>query len=271
LKRNVMIARFPYQNAEVPDIADWLVPTVLEMKKDPSIGEIGHCRVDDTPITMTRNRVLKQALDLGFDHVLMLDSDMRPDLYPAMPGFWKEAWSFARQHQGPCLIAAPYCGPPPDECVYVFQWTRRQEGNPNPDFHLQLFTREQAALKKGIEEVAALPTGLILIDLRVCSRVKPPWFRYEWTDVYEQQKASTEDVYFTRNCSLSGIPVYVTWDAWAGHWKRKLVERPTVLTSATISDVMEDAILRRRHPERLEKRTNGPVEPRPTPLIVERL
>lgn len=259
MKTSILIARFPYGGIEHPDIADWLVRTVPVIKADRRVSAVYNACLNDTPITMTRNRVLKRALDDGIDYVLMIDSDMKPDLYPQAPTFWDHAWSFAQQHRGPLCIAAPYAGPPPDECVYVFHWTKKQEKNPNPDLKLSMFSREHSAGKSGIEEVAALPTGLILIDMRALTYIKPPWFRYEWTDVYEQAKASTEDVYFTRNLSLAGVPQYVTWDCWAGHHKHKLVERPTVLKPEFVAETLRDSIVRRFD-------TNGEVHEPAVPL-----
>ena len=254
MKVSVMIARFPYGGQEHPDVATWLVGTVQKMKQDPHISEVLHNCYDDTPITMTRNRCLRQALDMGVDYVLMVDSDMCPDVHsnprnkglflPDAKPFWEGAFSFALEHNGPCLVAAPYCGPPPDECVYVFHWTRREENDPNVNIRLNMISREQAALRSGFEQVAALPTGLILIDMRGVKQIPAPWFRYEWKDEHEDEKASTEDVYFTRNCSMAGIPNYVYWDAWAGHHKRKCVRKPTPLTADCVNEQLHEAIRR---------------------------
>ena len=130
----------------------------------------------------------------------------------------------------PATIAAPYCGPPPHECVYVFKWASKSTGDADPSFKLEMFDRDDAARKTGIEEVAALPTGLILYDIRVFRQLPPPWFEYEWSDAYRTHKASTEDVYQTRNASIMGLPQFVTWDCWAAHIKTKFVVKPRSLT-----------------------------------------
>jgi hypothetical protein len=248
----IFIARFPFQNQECPDIADWLVSTVLQMKSDPTIGEILHARYDDTPIFMTRNRAVKDALAKHAEYILMIDSDMKPDLpLPGSRPFWPHAWEFARKHHGPCCVAAPYGGPPPHENVYVFKWATFQSDCPDSNFKLEQFTREEAAYRSGFEGVGALPTGLILMDLRGFSFIKPPWFQYEWEDEYQTHKASTEDCFTTRNLSLAGVPQYVFWDAWAGHHKRKCVGRPTLISSDHVADNLKAALTRPRSDQRM--------------------
>lgn len=245
MKASVLFARFPYGNSEVPDVADWLVRTVIKAKADPRIDRVESKRYDDTPITLTRNLCLAEARAAGFDFVCMIDSDMRPDAYlettahrngldPLAQPFWDSsfdhAWEQAEAGK-PCLVAAPYCGPPPCENIYVFQWANSQSDHPNVDLRLEQYTREEASRFSGIFEVAALPTGLILIDLRVLKSIDPPWFEYEYADEpFRTVKATTEDVYFTRNVSLAGRKVFCNWDAWAAHWKRKPVGKPVFLT-----------------------------------------
>jgi hypothetical protein len=238
----VMFARFPYLNAECPDSVDWWGRTTLKAKQDPRIGEVLQFRVDDTPITLGRNRAVQRALEHGVDYLLMLDSDMSPDL-PGEQPFWDTSLDFALHHKGPCVIGAPYCGPPPCCNVYVFRWANWCNDQPNQDWRLEQFSREEAAMRLGIEPVAALPTGLILIDVRALQSVAPPWFYYEWKDAAESEKASTEDVTFTRDLSLLGVPMYCNWSSWAGHWKRYLVEKPRPVTVEQIGAKYRAAVL----------------------------
>lgn len=250
MKLKLLIANFPYGHSENPDIRKWFTRTILAAKKDPRIGEIEDMDVDDTPVTISRNRVLKYAQDNQVDLVCMVDSDMKPDLYLGQPGpsvkpFFESSLDFMLNHRGPCVVAAPYCGPPPVENPYIFRWARLQSDHPNPDMKLISYDREEASLRMGFEEVAALPTGLILIDVRCLQAISPPWFDYTYADPpFNTRKATTEDVYFTRNLSLAGVPQYVNWDAWAGHHKRKCVGKPMILTSDAIGEEFRQAIAR---------------------------
>lgn len=261
-KLNVMIARYPYAGnggyaSEIPDIGDWLVETILEMKSDPRIGEVIPWRKADTPISMVRNESVLVAKANGADLLLMIDSDNVPD-YELKRGdktakpFWKTAFDFLYNHydKGPAVIAAPYCGPPPHENVYVFQITNRESEHANPDFEVAQYSRHEAADRTGIEQVAALPTGLILFDVRAFDILPPPWFYYEWTNKFESNKASTEDVTATRDMmfhvhdALGYLPLYVAWDCWAGHVKPKVVGKPQIITADQVSKKLVEAARR---------------------------
>jgi hypothetical protein len=196
------------------------------------------------------------ARDYGVDVLVMVDSDMKPDVLGGQPGsqpFFKSSFDFLVNHyaKGPVCIGAPYCGPPPMENVYVFRWNNWASENPNPDFQLEMYDRHTAVKLAGIQECAALPTGLIMYDMRCFALTEPktesdkPWFYYEWKDKYHADKASTEDVTQTRDLSLVGTqrlgynPVFCNWDAWAGHWKPKCVSKPQVISASGISEKLK--------------------------------
>jgi hypothetical protein len=230
---------------------------VADLSKDPRVDQIRIWNLADTPITMTRNRAVLQARQCGVDVLVMVDSDMKPDMNNGQPDakpFFQSSFDFLvkHYHKGPCVIGAPYCGPPPNECVYVFRWQNMQSHNPNPDFQLEMYDRHTAVKMAGIQECAALPTGLIMYDMRAFALTEPktendkPWFYYEWRDRYAADKASTEDVTQTRDLSLVGTqklgynPVYCNWDAWAGHWKPKCVGKPSFMEAGSIAKKMKD-------------------------------
>lgn len=260
-KFSVGIVTFSYGgnggiSSEVPDIREWMIPTVMEAHKDERISGIRIWNLSDTPITMTRNRAVVMAREYGIDVLVMVDSDMKPDVNAGMPDakpFFKSSFDFLvdHYHKGPCVIGAPYCGPPPVENVYVFRWNNLVSDNPNPDFQLEMYDRHTAVKMAGIQDCAALPTGLIMYDMRAFEITEPrtdadkPWFYYEWKDRFAADKASTEDVTQTRDLSLAGTqklgynPVYCNWDAWAGHWKPKCVGKPQVIDAKGISDKLK--------------------------------
>lgn len=253
MKLKVGICSFSYGGnggirSEVPDVRDWMLDVFSAARKDSRIESILNYELSDTPITMTRNRAVLEARKLGLDVLVMVDSDMQPDCEPGAKPFFQEAFDFLYRshHRGPVVIGAPYCGPPPAECVYVFKWESLRNDQCNPNHQLKMIGRGEAARMSGIGEVAALPTGLIMYDMRIFDLLEPkdkdskPWFYYEWTNKYHSEKASTEDVAATRDMSLAGMsvlgynPIYCAWDSWAGHWKPHLVRKPAEMT---VSDV----------------------------------
>src|SRR5215831_9007367 len=230
---NLAVLRFPGGHAEHPGSSGWVMARTAGWLADPRVGRLIPLRCSDTPIPMVRNRLVRQALDQGADYILMIDADVVPDCEPDGAPFWDVAWDFLMARRAreaaararpwpwppvpaadggaddypPATIAAPYCGPPPDEVVYVGRWANSETNSPDwpRPYRLALYDRDHAALFAGVMPAAALPTGLILYDARVFRILPPPWFRYEWADVEETKKATTEDFYQTRNASILGL------------------------------------------------------------------
>ena len=183
-KLNVYIAKlayggnsgFPFTSAAVSDWLDKLIPT---LRDDPRIGRVVSKSFSNTPADFVRNQIVVSARAAEADVVLMIDSDSAPDLYDgqdslAVP-FWKAAFDFLYAHyeDGPVVVGAPYCGPPPVENIFVFKWRNKQSDHPNIDCALAQYEREEAAVMAGVQECAALPTGLILYDMRLFDFTEP--------------------------------------------------------------------------------------------------
>lgn len=266
-KLNVMFAGFSYGGnggiaAQHPDVGKWLVKAIAAAKADPRIDKVCHIDLADTPITMTRNRAVLDARELGMDVLVMVDSDQSPDLYGTTgecKPFFESSFEFLYRNRKRftkgCVIGSPYCGPPSlEELCYVFYWKNQQTGAADTDFKLEAYTRAHAADMVGIQECGALPTGLTMWDMRVFELTEPrdkdddPWFYYEWEDRYAANKGSTEDVTATRDISLAGLiqegynPVHANWDSWAGHWKPKLVGKPQIITADTVSKKLKRSV-----------------------------
>jgi hypothetical protein len=253
VKARIHIATFVYRDQKNPELRRWLAQAVMKLAKHPQIGGVSEKVYDDTPIPMTRNEAMADAQADGSDLLLMVDDDMIPDwrlntkrgpIDPTAKPFLDVALPFVLQHEGPCCVGAPYCGPPPIENVYVFKPTNWRGSNPNHDVGVNQFTREEAAQRTGIEEVFALPTGVYLIDMRCVANLAFPHFQYEYSDPRQIKKATTEDVYFSRNLAVAGVPQYCAWDCWAGHIKPIVVDKPELLTMDAVRDTYRAAILR---------------------------
>jgi len=238
-------------SAILPQIMYWWKNTYHKMRSDPQVHLIHECTYRDTPITMVRNQMVLHARRAQADYLLMVDSDNAPDIEPDGKPFWDTSWEFLKKHyeKGPALIFAPYCGTPEYEAAYVFKWTNHSNEDQPEKFKLDMMTREEASLWSGIVDVAAGPTGLMLIDMRMFDLVDAPYFCYEYKDFTESEKDTTEDVYFTRNVSMNGIiklgynPVYCNFDAWAGHAKQKMVRKPRPLAASNIAETLRHAVL----------------------------
>jgi len=247
---SVCFARFPGDHKEHPDVTDWFTRSILQAKADPRIGRVTHFRITDTPITMGRNRCLEICFEQQIDICYMVDNDMKPDMYvggeeSAVP-FFPVSFNFLWKHAGPAMIAAPYAGPPPHENIYVFKWANFQSDHHDSDFHLDQFSRSEMTpdKAKGIERVGALATGLCAFSVEGVKKLKPPYFYYEYKTSAESEKASTEDVTFSRDLSMVGTPIYVLWDSWAGHWKWKCVGRPHSIDVDDVRASLRNAVIK---------------------------
>lgn len=286
-KLNVFFAFFPYggngsTSKEVPEIRHWFVETILWAKSEPRIEHVNYQDFSDTPITMTRNAAILVARRVGADVLVFCDSDQHPNLHkgdPEFKPFVPSAFDFLYKHyeKGPVVIGAPYCGPPPAENCYVFRWEAEGVYGDETKFKLDAYTRHEAAKMRGIQECGALPTGLIMYDMRAFELIEPcklskleimeqvasgkvsaeeglrmlpeGFFRYEWKNGYAAEKASTEDVQNTRDISLAGYaklgynPVFCNWDSPIGHWKPWCVSgRPAQFGVENIADTFRRAV-----------------------------
>lgn len=282
LQLNVAFAHFPYggngaSSSEHPDVRQWEVETVLKIKADNRIRHFCTRDYSDTPIPMTRNRAIREAKQIGAHLLLMIDSDQSPNKHAGegwFKPFWDEAFNFIYERYAKGLITvvgAPYCGPPDGgENMYVFQWgAKGNRCQHETIYSLDQYSREHAAMMSGIQECAALPTGLILLDLRAADLVEPTgrpqvavlrdlyarkitpeearkqlkegYFYYEWKDQFAAEKSSTEDVTFTRDIALCGMeqlgynPIFCAWDSWIGHHKPWNVGKPMRVTTENIN------------------------------------
>lgn len=267
---DIVIAQFAYGgnggvSSTIPELAQWMVKTVIKMKADERIGRIKPIILSDTPVTMTRNRAIRIAKEEGYDLVLMLDSDNCPDGYlgvdqQAKP-FWDVAFDFTYERllKGiPTCIAAPYCGPPPHpverpgiidsgEVPYLFHWMDNESDADNPAHKLEILNRNEAAILSGIYPMAALPTGVCLFTTSCFDGMKVPYFYYEFNEDHSE-KQSTEDVVATRNISLhwaigKGIDVvFAACDSWALHHKPKKVGKPRTTPIETLAKKLRDGL-----------------------------
>jgi hypothetical protein len=276
-KVKIQFATFPYggfpyagqgANAGIECVAvrNWLIQTVRKIDKDPRCELLEPFDKADTPVYMTRNEAVEDAKKKGTDLLIMIDNDIRPDTpeVGAKP-FWDSSFDFwwnattNKPAQSPCIIGAPYCGPPPKCNVFVARWTNW--ANPEdcgPDarivgLKLNQYSREEAAVCAGFERVVGLPTGLIMIDMRVFDKMPHPYFQYEWDgehqachECYQKipgkriKKSTTEDFYFSRTATEVGIPVFVNWDAWVGHYKLIEIGKPKLIHADAVQKLYRE-------------------------------
>lgn len=233
-KVSVLVNVFTYAKQVGADVFAYCCGVGPQLQNHPRAETVQVSYTFGYPTDRVRNAACRQAKENGHHFLLMLDDDMAPDLLlgkePGAQPFLPAALDWCLDHDGPCLVGAPYCGAPPAQEVMVMKNREYAPGLPDGmGVKLDKYTRDEAAREVGIGKVAALPTGCLLVDLRVLDVLPPPWFAYEFEDPpYNTRMASTEDIVFTRNLDWLGVPQYAAWSSWAGHVKTFTTGRPYV-------------------------------------------
>lgn len=222
IQGEVCIAKVVSWHSEHPDICRWTAYNALKIKQTPGITGIKFYDVAASRILLCRNMAVDVAREWGCKYLMFVDPDMSPDCYlgrdpKAMP-FWETSWSMLQQFPG-SVIAAPALQGAPDYAVNVFVLDPEQRAT-------RRVTHEETMGRYGIEQVFAIGTGLMLIDMSVFDRLKPPYFDDEYENQEKTRVFTSQDIYFCKMCNLAGIRVFANWYAWAGHYKQTMLGRP---------------------------------------------
>jgi hypothetical protein len=175
-----------------------------------------------TPTPVARNVVVKEARKHNCDFLFMIDDDM------GVPeSFFPFALDFLIKHQGPAAIAVPYCTAPPIESVTCFEWASGESHTEGYLIGLECITREDACRRKGVERMANVGTGCIAYSMGCFDKIEEPYYDYGYVDKSRTAVNETDDCYCHRKLWQAKIPLYVSWDHWADHYKEKRVRKPT--------------------------------------------
>jgi glycosyltransferase involved in cell wall biosynthesis len=163
-------------------------------KSTPKEHGLAFLNVKSSNIALSRNRAVAQAQEDGADYMLFLDSDMSfpPDALTRLMR--------AMQEKEAAIVG----------CTYVM----RQPPFRNLAYGLPNEAGEQTV--KGVVEVARLPTGLMLIDLKIFLKLKQPYFRFPFQeeDLEKGVEPSLggEDYYFCDSVVAAGGHIWMDTD-----------------------------------------------------------
>jgi hypothetical protein len=146
-------------------------------------------------ICLSRNRAVDMARDNNAEYMMFIDSDMS---FPSD--------SLTRLLQIQELFDCEVSG-----CNYVMRQTP-----------FRSLVHGLTATIQGVAEVAKLPTGLMLINMKVFDRLKKPYFRFPVQEEAEgvEPKIGGEDYYFCDSVRNAGGHIYMDTDLSLGitHW-----------------------------------------------------
>ncbi len=225
-KLKVLIGRpFGYA-AEHPDMGRWLGETFLFFRGHPDFEVVTVADQHSSRILLNRNQMAQTALKGGFDYLLMADPDHAPDMYVGKAGhpeaapFVAMATKFMIEHPF-SVIGAPALSDHGQQLVNVFV--------PDEKLEARRLTHAEAAArhaKPHIEQVTAIGTGAMMLDVNVFRRLPHPYFNDLYSDETHTELSVSQDIYFTSQCTNSGIGVYACWYSWWGHHKSKILGAP---------------------------------------------
>jgi hypothetical protein len=137
-------------------------------------------------LSMSRTKIMNDAIEDGCTHLLALDSDMTfpPDTLPRLLA-----------HKLPVVA-----------CNYI-----RKDFPAIPTAQALDRSRLHTTKDKtGIEEVSHAGMGVMLIDLAVMKDIPEPWFPITWHR--EQKTYVGEDVYFAHLLQNNAVPMFIDHD-----------------------------------------------------------
>jgi hypothetical protein len=237
-KHTIAVGRLVVGGNHRQEIGNLLVEIAVTTLTDPEVkkhvADVLHIPISQTPTPVARNKLVKAARQQDVDYLLMVDDDMS-----VAQGFFKTAFVHLLKHK-PCAIGVPYvCGGIHNQ-VQVFEFQ-----SPNNDtqksFRLEHVPREDAARRKGIEQIANIGTGAIMYNMAVFDRFEEVhghcnFFDYTYSPDHTEV-VETEDCYFHRHLYFADVPLFVSWDHWAQHIKPVALDKPYVLARKDIEQV----------------------------------
>lgn len=179
---------------------EWALHTLRQLEL-PNGSQILPCR--GSPIDVTRNILVKKALDTGFNWIGFLDTDV---------GCKPDAFMRLLSHQKNFMAG-----------IYRAKKEDRQEGKVL--WAAWMFNEEMNGYMPidhwegdGILEVDVIASGLMLIHRSVFEKVGFPWFKWTRdTEISGFNHGLSEDFNFCEKMKSAGIPVYVDSSVQASH------------------------------------------------------
>jgi hypothetical protein len=143
-------------------------------------------------VANSRNQCVEAAQSVGADSLLMIDSDIR---------FPHDVLARLLSHLKPVVGGLYKRRGPPHEVL----------GTP---------VGGHAGDYTGLVQMEVVPTGCLLVDMRVFQQLPKPYFRFG----VEEERIIGEDVQFCRDVRTAGIPLFADCDIQLGHLGSMVLE-----------------------------------------------
>ena len=207
-----------------PETNDWLCDLQRELIISEKFEAAAIVGWKSYRSSMGRNRAIKEAIDSKCDYLLSVDPDMVPDVYVGhhekAKKFFPSSLAWLESHPGG-VVGAPAVGGRPKRRPNIY--------GVNTEGGLRELTHEEcraAVANPRVERVPCVGSGLLLIDMKLFRKFKPPWFCDTYWDDTQSELKLGQDMYFTGHATKTGAEVWCNWFSWAGHVKAETLVCP---------------------------------------------
>jgi GT2 family glycosyltransferase len=172
----------------------------IKMEK-PNFGYLRPFFPEKARIEDVRNELCRKALESGYTHLLMMDTDQvyQPDTISRL---------LANRHL-PVVCGKVHRRYPPFDPI-LYRW------NEDRTRYLHVDDEEWIG-KSGLVNVDATGCGCFLLDVEVLLNLEYPWFKQEVVEETDEYKVTGEDVYFWSKMRSAGYPIHVDLDVKIAH------------------------------------------------------
>jgi len=160
-----------------------------------------YLRTSTGPIDDMRNNLVREALNIGCTHLIMMDADQ---IYPV------DTIPRLLSHRKPVVGCLVYRRYPPFDPLML-------RGKINSYYTVTEWEPGE------LVEVDATGTGCVLFEMSVFKKMKPPWFRFRLSN----GKPVGEDIGFCSDLKAAGYPIHVDTGVVCGHLSNMIVNGNT--------------------------------------------
>lgn len=200
-------------------LVNMLLPKRLQALTELGIDEFWPIIDTSFPLDLSRNRLVKKALELKATHLLFLDVDMT---YP--PDMVGKLLKRDRDVVGPLYFKKN----PPHQPV-PSNFNVKNDPQLLRPIRIGVYegrgkNRKFKDLKKALVKCDVIGMGGALIKTEVFERIPEPWFEYE-RYLPTGEMMITEDVPFCRKVKAAGLDIYCDTTIIAPHLKTAAVDQ----------------------------------------------
>jgi hypothetical protein len=158
--------------------------------------------INEQPVDNARNHIVEEFIKSDATHLLFIDSDTLPPL---------NVIKRLLEHNRPIISGIT---PIIQQDSKTMEYYREWNAVGMDDKHVEPNT--------GVQQCKGIGASCIMIRKDVFEKMKPPYFRFQYSDDTGKNVVVSEDIYFIINALSLGIPAFVDTSIICKHEKKVL-------------------------------------------------